>query len=275
MKIVIKHPTRQDELRYEDAKERFFQLRQDTLYTVPMIHRGNAEDIAERLREREIELAYELLDGLSKVRPGPRPLDFPLCQSGETCVPSSVANGLLRLGQETAYFGQGRLDQAAAINHFIDDFLLKEPGHDRGERRSLDRVYHYFTNERHRELGLAGRYRFRLTGSLIDMVYRLYSQDSSLLVVAKAHCLMAYGVYQDSRKEAFVELKDPLVVGSKQVELGDFARRFVWSSLGGLPYAVSLGESYSPAAALDLLEAQAELNHKGVCCSSGILTRLA
>lgn len=271
LKIVVKRPTPQDRKLYEDLRVRFEQFRRDTILAAGVIHESNAETIAARVRNTEIGLAYELVRGLSRVRDEPIVRDFPLCQTGETCVPHSVANGLLGLS-ESSFFGRDRSDRKAAVNMFIDHFLATEPGHDRGERRSLDRVHHYFSTHSQRGLGLEESFRFELTGSLLDMVFALYSEDAFLLVVTRAHCLLAYGL-SVSDGQAYVEVKDPLLAAAKGYELGLFAERFCWSALGGLPYAVSLGATYDPAGALKLIEDQRARGNLGVLCSSGILRR--
>ncbi|MDF1660335.1 MAG: hypothetical protein P1V97_01085 [Planctomycetota bacterium] len=271
MKIVIKKSARSERDLFEKLKRRFFDLKLDTLNSVGVIHSGNAEDIANRLREHEINLVEELVSGLADVPKHPNRFEFPMCQSGDTCVPMSVSNALLVLDQES-FYGRDRGDQIAATNHFIDHFLAMEPGHDRSERRSLDRVHHYFENNFHRRVGLQAKYNFTLSGSLLDMIFQLYLGEASILVVAQAHCLMAFSLWLYEGYPV-IDMKDPLVSGTKTLGLEDFAKKYVWSTLGGLPYAVSVGATYTAETALDLIEAQAERKNLGVCCHSGILSR--
>jgi hypothetical protein len=270
LKIVIKS-SRSDRELFETLKQRFFDLKLDTLKSAGVIHAGNTADIAKRLRNSEIEHVEELISGLSNVQKQPKRFDFPLCQSGDTCVPMSVSNALMVLDRKN-YYGHERGDQIAATNHFIDHFLALEPGHDRSERRSLDRVHHYFQNDSQGLLGVPGQYQFELSGSLLEMAYQLYRQEACVLVVAQAHCLMAYSIWLYEGYPV-VDVKDPLVASTKTLNINDFANRYVWSALGGLPYAVSLGATYTASSALDLIGAQSERNNLGVCCHSGILSR--
>lgn len=273
MKIVIKKPSRAEKELYQTLKTQFETLREDTLDNAEYIDKGNAEVIAMRLRAKEITLAHELIAGLSQVPREPRRDAFLLCQDGDTCVPTSISNGLMLLDQSQFFQGSQR-DMHAASNHFIDDFLYREPGHDRSERRSLDRVQHYFANGFQRQLGIKHDYEFELTGSLLDMIYGLYCETATIVLVEKAHALLAYHFYKD-REVVMMQLKDPLVMGSKIIDLEGFADRFCWSPLGGLNYAVSLGQTYSAASAKRLITDQAARHNLGVCCHSGILRRLA
>jgi hypothetical protein len=270
LKILIKKTSRSDRELYEELKRRFFDLKLDTLSSAGIIHAGNTDDIAQRLRKYELALVDELVSGLSKVPKHPHRFEFPICQSGDTCVPMSVSNALMVLDSQN-YYGKERGDQIAATNHFIDHFLALEPGHDRSERRSLDRVHHYFQNKFQTHLGMKGIVEFELTGQLLDMVYQLYVEEACVLVVAQAHCLMAFSLWLYEGYPV-IDLKDPLVSGTKTMSVEDFANRYVWSTLGGLPYAVSLGATYTAQSALDLIEAQGERKNLGVCCHSGILS---
>jgi len=272
LKIVVKRPSGADRALHQELRDHFSQLLSDTLELVGVIHQGNATEIAGRLREREVALATELVAGLSNPRRRPSPIDMSVCQTGDTCVPTSVANALIRI-DPSQFFGLDRRERLHATHMLVDDFLAVEPGHDRGERRSLDRVQHYFAHNHQHRLGLAQDYDFELTGKILDMIFALYTEDGAVVTASKGHCVVAHGLYLSPNGDPVIELKDPLLRGSKEIGLSELASRHAWSALGGLPYAVSLGESYDAAAAKRLIADQAKRGNRGVCCSSGILRR--
>lgn len=272
MKITIKRATRRDREAFEEARSAWLRFREDLVLAAEILHQGNIATLEQNARNHELQLARKLLQSFEKPRRGPLALDFPVCQSGETCVPMSALNGLRVLDQ--SQFPEDPRELLAFANHFLDDFLATEPGHKQSsERRSLDSVQRYFAKQKQQRLNIQGHFDFELSGGLLDMVYAFHSEDGVVLSVFQAHCQLAFGLFISPNGQPWVEMQDPLVRNSRLITLEDFALRFVWSALGGLPHAVSVGASYTSRDALKLLEDQAARGHRGVLCSSGILRR--
>lgn len=272
MKIVVRPSPKSDFARYQRGLEDFLQFRQDTFSAAGRLHSGNIGTIAKRVRIKEVRLAKKLGRAFDNVPQDPRNPGFPICQTGEICVPMSLSNSLFLL-EPSDYYGQTRSDQIAATNHFIDHFLATEPGHDRSERRSLDRVVHYFQNGLQKQVGLEQNYRFELTGSLIKMLYALHSQTGTVLSVFRAHCQMAYGLFRHNDL-SYLEMKDPLIVQNKALAIDQFADHFAWSALAGLPHACAHGASFDANSAAQFIRDQEQRNNTGILCSSGILWRV-
>jgi hypothetical protein len=159
-------------------------------------------------------------------------------QEGTKCMSTSLANGMLTLGEplfQTNAFHRVQL--------FTDDVVDNTSSFGKpGEYRSVDDLFKYLESGRLRELELDGDrfehdYRVRLTNSLLDVAEALWTGKGRLVIQRRAHAHLAFGL-EVVDGEFLVRMRDPMRrdgPGYDLVSLDTLRQDYLWSPLKKIP----------------------------------------
>lgn len=242
------------------------------------LREDNVPVVEQVVMEAEVDAAREAL-----LAAGPAPFDpgsprF-VRQQGTTCMSTSLANGMISLGEPL--FAE---DAERRVHAFTDDVVENTSSFQKpGEYRSVDDLFKYLESGRLQRLELFGGhfvqdYRVRLTHSLLDVVEALWSGRGRLLVQRAAHAYLVFGVDVDRGGQVSVRLRDPFEPtgpGYASLPLESLRENFLWSPLKKIPRL--MGPHGFPELTADELLGHLEryetMENLGIECPSALLFR--
>jgi len=231
------------------------------------------------LMEAEVDAARGALEQL-----GPPAFDagspYFARQEGTTCMSTSLANGMISLGEPFL-----RDDPERRVLLVTDDVVARTSSFGKpGEYRSVDDMFKYLESGRLRELADGEErfeldYRVRLTNSLIDVCEALWTGRARLLIQRSAHAHLGFGL-EVAQGELRVKFRDPMTgagPGYSLVTLETLRRDYLWSPLKKIPRLMGphAFPSLSADELLGHLERYDSMENLGVDCPSALLYRAA
>ncbi len=251
-----------------------------TLAEAAPITADNVAVVEHVLMEAEVDAAREALDEAGPPRWRPTPTRFAQ-QAGTTCMSTSLANGLVSLG-EPALEAEATRDER--VRRLVDDVVARTSSFGKpGEYRSVDDLFKYLEPGRLRELDLGAGvrlehdYRVRLTCALLDVVEALWSGRGRLIVQRRAHAHLVFGLERQGGAW-HVLVRDPMHAPGPAhgwLDLGELRRDYLWSPLKKLPRL--MGPHAFPSLGADALLGHLErydgMENLGVECPSALLFR--
>ncbi|MCA8922794.1 MAG: hypothetical protein KDD82_13350 [Planctomycetes bacterium] len=242
------------------------------------IREDNVAVVEQVVMEAEVDAARDALLAAGRPPHDPGSPRF-VRQQGTTCMSTSLANGMISLGEP--FFDE---DRERRVHLFTDDVVENTSSFQKpGEFRSVDDLFKYLESGRLRELEIAGGrfrddYRVRLTCSLLDVVEALWSGRGRLLVQRAAHAYLVFGVDVERGGAVSVRVRDPFeATGPGYARLGLEALRenFLWSPLKKIPRLMG-PHGFPQLTAEELLghlERYEGMENLGVECPSALLFR--
>ncbi|RMG15290.1 MAG: hypothetical protein D6731_08625 [Planctomycetota bacterium] len=232
------------------------------------------------LMEAEVDAARAAL-----LRLGPPAFDpgdpYFVAQVGTTCMSTSMANGLLSLGD--AFLAA---DPERRVHLLTDDVVARTSSFGKpGEYRSVDDLFKYLEADRlldvrDGEEGFSQNYRVRLTNSLLDVCEALWTGRGRLVIQRSAHAHLGFGLrYDAGGGDVRVCMRDPMHPtgrGHSLLALEVLRRDYLWSPLKKIPRL--MGPHGFPRLTADELlghlERYESMENLGVDCPSALLYRL-
>ena len=203
-------------------------------------------------------------------------------QVGTRCMSTSLANGMISLGETC--FGEGR-EREGRVEEFTEDVVRNTSAFGKpGEYRSVDDLFKYLEGGRLSQVQPGGaafgqEYRVRLTCSLLDVVEGLWTGKARLVIQRRAHAYLAFGLEVDARGER-VLFRDPMHgtgPGCDRISLETLRRDYLWSPLKKIPRLMG-PHAFKKLSAEQLLGHLArydEMENLGVDCPSALVYRQA
>jgi hypothetical protein len=231
------------------------------------------------LMEAEIHAAQEALATLGPPREDPGEPFF-VRQEGTTCMSTSLANGMISLGDEFLL-----ADPDARVTHLTDDIVSRTSALGKpGEYRSVDDMFKYLERGMLLEFESEGArfhqdYAVRICSSLIDVVEALWTGLGRLVIQRSAHAHLGYGIEQDPESGRFrVRMRDPMTrsgPGYSLQSLSDLRQNYLWSPLKKIPRLMGPHgfNQLGPEELLGHLERYDSMENLGVDAPSAILYR--
>ncbi len=231
------------------------------------------------LMEAEVDAARAALEQL-----GPPEHDagepYFVRQVGTTCMSTSVANGMISLGEPFL-----DVDPDRRVHLLTSDIVERTSAFGKpGEYRSVDDMFKYFEGDRLQEVrdgddGFSCDYTVRLTNSLIDVCEALWTGRGRLVIQRSAHAHLGFGL-EVVDGEFLVRMRDPMTgsgPGYSRVTLETLRRDYLWSPLKKIPRLMG-PHGFMKLSAEELighLERYDTMENLGVDCPSAILYRKA
>lgn len=200
-------------------------------------------------------------------------------QVGTRCMSTSLANGMISLGETC--FGEGRGEREERVEEFTADVVENTSAMGKpGEYRSVDDLFKYLEGGRLKQVQPGGspfaqEYRVRLTCSLLDVVEGLWTGRARLVIQRRAHAYLAFGIEGES-----VLFRDPMHgtgPGCDRISLETLRRDYLWSPLKKIPRLMG-PHAFKKLSAEELLGHLArydEMENLGVDCPSALVYRAA
>ena len=241
------------------------------------IEAGNVGVVETLIMEAELDATLEALEEVGE--PGWDPGEpWFARQWGTTCMSTSLANGLISLGEPSL-----AEDTAARVEALTRDVVEHTSAMGKpGEYRSVDDLYKYLESGRLGEVELgdgvrcAGGYRVRLTGSLLDVVEALWTGEGRLVLQRSAHAHLVFGL-ECGEGGWGVRRRDPMREegpGYDVVGLEELRRDYLWSPLKKIPRLMGFGfERLEAEELLGHLERYEDMENLGLECPSALLSR--
>lgn len=228
------------------------------------------------LMEAEVDAARCALERLGAPEASSSP-SF-VRQVGTTCMSTSVANGMISLGEPFLLAESER-----RVGLLTSDIVARTSAFGKpGEYRSVDDMFKYLEGGRLLEVADAGEtfasdYTVRLTCSLLDVCEALWTGRGRLVVQRAAHAYLGFGIAREG--SAFgVRLRDPMWAtgpGEGFLSLARLRQDYLWSPLKKIPRL--MGPHAFPQLSADELighlDRYAGMDDLGVECPSAILYR--
>lgn len=201
-------------------------------------------------------------------------------QVGTRCMSTSLANGMISLGETC--FGEGGAREER-VQEFTEDVVQNTSSFGKpGEYRSVDDLFKYLESGRLARVhpggaSFAQEYRVRLTCSLLDVVEALWSGRGRLVIQRRAHAYLAFGLEVDERGER-VLFRDPMHStgpGCDRISLETLRRDYLWSPLKKIPRLMGPHgfRQLTAEALLGHLRRYDEMENLGVDCPSALVYR--
>lgn len=191
------------------------------------------------LMEAEVHASLQALETLGPPKQDPGEPFF-VRQEGTTCMSTSLANGMISLGDEFLM-----ADPETRVGRLTDDIVGRTSAMGKpGEYRSVDDMFKYLERGMLREFESDGAqfhqdYAVRLTASLIDVVEALWKGCGRLVIQRSAHAHLGYGIEHDSETGRFmIRMRDPMTrsgPGYSLQSLGELRQSYLWSPLKKIP----------------------------------------
>ena len=230
------------------------------------------------LMEAEVDAARAALRQL-----GPPAFDpgspYFVSQVGTTCMSTSLANGMISLGDG---FLTGDPDRR--VHMLTTDVVDRTSSFGKpGEYRSVDDMFKYLEAGHLEELrdgeeGFTQQYRVRLTNSLLDVCEALWTGRGRLVIQRSAHAHLSFGL--EAQGDDFVMLfRDPMTrsgPGFTRLTLETVRRDYLWTPLKKIPRLMG-PHGFPQLGAEELighLERYDTMENLGVDCPSALLYRL-
>lgn len=231
------------------------------------------------LMEAEVDAARAALEQL-----GPPAFDpgepYMVRQVGTTCMSTSLANGMISLGEPFL-----AVDPDRRVHLLTSDVVERTSSFGKpGEYRSVDDLFKYLEAERlldvhDGEERFSCDYAVRLTCSLIDVCEALWTGRGRLLIQRAAHAHLGFGL-EVVDGEHLVRFRDPMTGsgrGFTRVTLESLRRDYLWSPLKKIPRLMG-PHGFMRLTADELLghlERYDGMENLGVDCPSALLFRKA
>lgn len=230
------------------------------------------------LMEAEVDAAKAALREL-----GPPPEDpgepFFVRQEGTTCMSTSLANGMISLGDEFLI-----ADPDERVTRLTRDIVSRTSAMGKpGEYRSVDDMFKYLERGMLTEFDVDGAsfardYAVRLSCSLLDVVEALWTGRGRLVIQRSAHAHLGYGLEQSAEGEFLVRMRDPMTrsgPGYTLLSLEELRQSYLWSPLKKIPRLMGphAFQSLGAEELLGHLERYDTMENLGVDCPSAILYR--
>ena len=231
------------------------------------------------LMEAEVHASLQALETL-----GPPPKDpgepFFVRQEGTTCMSTSLANGMISLGDEFLL-----ADPETRVGQLTYDIVSRTSAMGKpGEYRSVDDMFKFLERGMLLEFDCEGAkfhqdYAIRLTSSLIDVVEALWTGVGRLVIQRSAHAHLGYGIEHDPDNGRFlVRMRDPMTrsgPGYSLQTLSELRQSYLWSPLKKIPRLMGPHgfNQLEPDELLGHLERYDEMENLGVDAHSAILYR--
>lgn len=231
------------------------------------------------LMEAEVHAAQQALQTLGDSRQDPGEPFF-VRQDGTTCMSTSLANGMISLGDEFLL-----ADPDARVTDLTDDIVSRTSAMGKpGEYRSVDDMFKYLDRGMLLEFESGGAkfhqdYAVRLTCSLIDVAEALWTGVGRLVIQRSAHAHLGYALERDPESGEFlVRMRDPMTrsgPGYTLQSLSELRQSYLWSPLKKIPRLMGPHgfTQLNPEELLGHLERYDEMENLGVDAPSAILYR--
>ena len=231
------------------------------------------------LMEAEVDAARRALRQAGPPRWTP-PETWFVRQVGTRCMSTSLANGMISLGETC--FGEGD-DREERVHELTEDVVQNTSAFGKpGDYRSVDDLFKYLESGRLARVTPDGapfsrEYRVRLTCSLLDVVEALWSGKGRLLIQRRAHAYLAFGLEVGPEREQ-VLFRDPMHSsgpGFDRISLETLRRDYLWSPLKKIPRLMG-PHAFRRLTADELighLERYDEMENLGVDCPSALVYR--
>jgi len=200
-------------------------------------------------------------------------------QTGATCMSTSLANGMIALGEPAFRESAVRRVESFTSHIVANTSSFGKPS----EYRSIDDMHKYLRRDEAREASLSGdakiehRYRCVLTDSLLDVVTALHSGHGRIVVQQQAHARLAYELLVESGA-VLVRQRDPFMGSGSDdhhlIPLAEWRQSYLWSPLKKIPSTMGFGfDRLSQREVREHLARYGEMANLGIECISGILVR--
>lgn len=270
---------------FAERRAWFERYRRRTLEAQEPITAENVAVVEHVLMEAEVDAAREALADAGPPRFDPGAPSFAQ-QTGTTCMSTSLANGLISLGEPGLAVPDDE-ERERRVHRLTADIVERTSSFGKpGEYRSVDDLFKYCESGRLREVDLGGGklegdYRVRLTCSLLDVVEALWTGRARLVIQRRAHAHLAFGLaLADPDGDAAVLMRDPMHgtgPGSSVVPLEVLRQDFLWSPLKKIPRLMGphAFPSLTAEALLGHLARYDGMENLGVECPSALVYRAA
>ena len=249
---------------------------------------AGVRELGEWLAEREVELVLmeaqvdAAAGALAQIGPPVFDADTPYFarQVGTTCMSTSLANGIISLGEPFL-----TADPNRRVPLLTEDVVDRTSAFGKpGEYRSVDDLFKYLESGKLLDVhdgdeGFSADYAVRLTCSLIDVIEALWTGEARLVIQRSAHAHLGYAI--DAQDDSFmVRFRDPMMrsgPGFNLVSLEILCRDYMWSPLKKIPRLMG-PHAFNELSAEELighLERYTSMENLGVDCPSALLYRRA
>ncbi|MDC3378806.1 hypothetical protein OAX78_00805 [Planctomycetota bacterium] len=262
---------------FEAQREWFGRYLRAVLEEAEPITPDNVEVVELLLMEAELDAVRKALADAGPPAFDPGQPVF-ASQWGTTCMSTSLANGMISMGEGLLVEGG-----EAQVHAFTSDIVESTSSFGKpGEYRSVDDLFKYLESGRLGELdfegaGFQGDFRVRLTNSLLDTCEALWTGRGRLVVQRRAHAHLVYGLELDGNT-FWALTRDPMRrtgPGGERLAMEALRRDYLWSPLKKIPRLMGphAFPQLSAEALLGHLERYDEMDNLGVDCPSALLFR--
>jgi len=230
------------------------------------------------LMEAEVDAARAALANLGPPDYDPGDPYF-VRQEGTTCMSTSVANGLITLGEPFLL-----ANPDARVPLLTRDIVARTSAMGKpGEYRSVDDMFKYLESGCLLELDAEGEtfsedYTVRLTNSLIDVCETLWTGHGRLVIQRSAHAHLGFALERLEDGEWVAMFRDPMMrsgPGYTRLSFESLRRDYLWSPLKKIPRLMG-PHGFQQLGAEELLghlERYESMENLGVDCPSALLYR--
>lgn len=264
---------------YSDASARLHSEQERLIRDSAPLTADSVPELEAALCELDVEHSLSFCQKLRQLAPPVAKRYRFIHQWGATCMSTSLANGLIALGEPAFLAIESELVETvhAFTSHVVDNTSsFGKPF----EYRSVDDMQKYLRRSEHRRFGLLGDYELFLSNSILDALLALFTGSGVVVLQQAAHAQLAFELVFDEDPHAVsVRQRDPFTPGPGDdhnvIQLAEWRREFFWSPLKKIPTTMGRGfDCLSAEETLDHLARYEGMDNLGLECSSAILVRV-